>query len=89
MVEKVTAYAWDPYFTCNTTKDKTPLVDNIRNEMNKSLASECRFLDPPNNLTIEMTGFNLDSPGKFRVSFIKSMVYLVSKMHENVSIGLF
>lgn len=69
LVKKVTAYAWDPFFTCTTSQDKTALADQIGKEMNKSIDGECSFLDPPNNLTIAMTGFNLDSPGKFRVSF--------------------
>lgn len=74
MVQKVTAYAWDPLFTCTTSGDKKSLAQQITANSNQSVAGECSFVDPPGNLTIAMTGFNIDSPGKFRVSMNNSVL---------------
>jgi len=59
MVQKVTAFAWDPLFTCK--EEGRSLAEQIKIDYHRPIISECRF-HSPSNQSIVVIGFNIDGP---------------------------
>lgn len=60
LVSKVTAFAWDPLYTC-TTKGFASLAEQIVRDHQRPIISECRFHSQQNQ-SIVLIGFNIDGP---------------------------
>ena len=60
MVSKVTAFAWDPLFTCSQ-KGRASLSQQIQQDWQRPIISECGF-HSPQNLSIVVKGFHIDGP---------------------------
>lgn len=66
LVRKVTAFAWDPLFTCRNSSSNESLADEIQRAYATPIISDCRFHSEQNQSIVVM-GFNIDLPGPFQV----------------------
>ncbi|KAK3577440.1 hypothetical protein CHS0354_032291 [Potamilus streckersoni] len=58
-ISKVTAFAWDPGFTCGTKRDKSNLAIEIINNINNPIISHCSFHSSFNR-SVVVIGYNLE-----------------------------
>lgn len=66
-VNKITAFAWDPMFTCQENGGMS-LVDEIIENVDQPIISECRF-HSQSNQSVVLIGYNFDAlMQKFNVS---------------------
>ena len=72
LVNKVAAFAWDPLFTCKERPSDISLAEQIKNDYQRPIISECRFHSPQNQ-SIVVLGFHIDGPltQPFQVSKVK------------------
>lgn len=61
LVHKVSAFAWDPLLTCKEKKSDNSLAEQIKNDYQRPIISECRFHSPQNQ-SIVVLGFHLEGP---------------------------
>ena len=56
--EKVTAFAWDPCFTCKTNNISTSLSNQVKGDMNRPIIASCSFHSAFNR-SVVVIGYNL------------------------------